>query len=298
MSGCGVRIEAVRYAYPAPGEGARRRRTLLRAAAARAGSHAPEREEALRGVSLAIGAGERVALVGPNGAGKTTLTRLLVALRRPTAGRVTVGDWDVTAKRPDEMAHRVGYAFQHADQQLFARTIREDVAFGPRRLGRGDGGVAAALEELGLAEVAGLHPYDVPPPMRKLVALAGILAMEPSLLVLDEPSAGLDAMQRRRVVAALDRRAAAGVTLLAVSHDLAFVAEAAERVVVMRGGQVVEDRPARELLYDRAALEALGLQPPATVEVGTALGLSGQPLRTAEVVEALRGIRWKDQMSE
>jgi energy-coupling factor transport system ATP-binding protein len=285
MSGCGVRIESVRYAYPAPG--ARRGR----------GSSAPPggpASEALRGVTLAIAAGERVALVGPNGAGKTTLTRLLVALRRPTAGRVAVGDWDVASKRPDEMARRVGYAFQHADQQLFARTVRDDVAFGPRRLGRGAAGVPGVLEELGLEGVAGLHPYDVPPPLRKLVALAGVLAMEPELLVLDEPTAGLDAAQRARVVAALDRRSAAGMTALVVSHDLAFVAESADRVVVMREGRIAEDRGARELLYDREALGKLGLKPPATIEIGTALGLSGRPVRSDEVVAAMRTVRWKE----
>ncbi len=271
MSGCDARIEGVRFAYGADGG-----------------------REALCGVSLAIGRGERAALVGPNGAGKTTLTRLLVALRRPSAGRVQVGGWDVAAKRPDEMARRVGYAFQHADQQLFARSIREDVAFGPRRLGRGEAGTGPVLDELGLAAVAGLHPYDVPPPMRKLVALAGVLAMEPELLVLDEPTAGLDAAQRGRVVAALARRAASGVTLLVVSHDLAFVAETADRVVVMREGRVVEDRAARELLYDREALGKLGLRPPATVEVSTALGLPGRPVRSDEVIAALRGVRWKE----
>ena len=274
MSGREVRIEGVHHAYAVPGS-----RTA---------------QEALRGVSLAIGAGERVALVGPNGAGKTTLTRLLVALRRPSSGRVSVGDWDVATKRPDEMARRVGYAFQHADQQLFARSVREDVAFGPRRLGRGERAVAGVLEELGLAGVAALHPYDVPPPLRKVIALAGVLAMEPEVLVLDEPTAGLDAAQRGRVVAALARRSAAGVTLLAVSHDLAFVAEAAERVVVMREGRIVEDRAARELLYDRATLGKLGLKPPTTVEVSTSLGLQGKPVRTSEVVEALSGIHWTE----
>jgi energy-coupling factor transport system ATP-binding protein len=269
MNGCEVRVERVRYAY-----GAR---------------------EALRDVSLAIGAGEQVALVGPNGAGKTTLTRLLVALRRPDAGRVTVGDWEVSHKRPDEMARRVGYVFQHADHQLFARSVRDDVAFGPRRLGHSEGAVPGVLEELGLAAAAGLHPYDVPAPVRKLVALAGVLAMEPCVLVLDEPTAGLDRVQRDRVVVALQRRAEAGVTVLAVSHDLGFVAEAADRVVVMREGRIAEDRPARELLYDREALATLGLRPPATVEIGTALGLAGKPMRADEVVAEMAGIKWRQQ---
>ena len=268
MNGVGARVEGVRYSYGAG--------------------------EALRGVDLAVGAGEQVVLLGPNGAGKTTLTRLLVALRRPSAGRVTVGDWDVAGRRPDEMARRVGYAFQHADQQLFARSIEEDVAFGPRCLGRRRPAVGALLEELGLGARARLHPYDVPAPTRKLVALAGVLAMEPPLLVLDEPTAGLDHEQRDVVLAALRRRAAAGVTVLSVSHDLAFVAEAADRVVVMREGRIVADQRARELLYDREALAGLGLRPPATIEVSRALGLRGQPVRAAEVVEGMRGILWTE----
>jgi len=269
MNGCEIRVAGARFAYGA--------------------------QEALRGIDLTIGAGEQVALVGPNGAGKTTLTRLLVGLRRPSAGRVTVGDWDVSRKRPDEMARRVGYAFQHSDQQLFARTVESDVAFGPRCLGRSAGAVPGVLEELGLTGVAHLHPYDVPGPMRKLVALAGVLAMEPCVLVLDEPTAGLDRAQRLRVVAALARRAAGGegVTMLAVSHDLAFVAEAAARVVVMRDGRVAADRPARELLYDREALAALGLRPPATAQIGMALGLAGSPIHAREVVDALRRTEWR-----
>jgi energy-coupling factor transporter ATP-binding protein EcfA2 len=247
----------------------------------------------LHGVSLRLRVGAAVSLLGPNGAGKTTLTRLLVALLRPKAGRVVVDGWDVAARRPDQMARRVGYVFQHADQQLFARSVRADVAFGPRRLGRGDEAVAPVLEELGLGAVADVHPYDVPVPARKLVALAGVLAMEPRVLVLDEPTGGLDRAERARVVAALRRRAAAGVTVLAVSHDLTFVAEATDRAVVMRAGRIVADRPVRELLYDREALAALGLGPPAAVEIGMALALPGSPLRAADVVEALSGANWK-----
>ncbi len=268
MSGWDVSVEGVRFAY---GD-----------------------LEALRGVSLAIRGGEAVALLGPNGAGKTTLTRLLVALSRPAAGRVTVGDWDVARRRPDEMARRVGYVFQHADQQLFARSVRGDVAFGPRQLGRGAGAVEPVLEELGLTPVSEVHPYDLPPPVRKLVALAGVLVMEPGVLVLDEPSAGLDARQRERVITALRHRAAAGVTVLVVSHDVGFVAELAERVVVMREGRIAADRSARQLLYDRKALRDLGLRPPATVEIGMAFGLAGSPLRSTEVAEALRETSWTE----
>jgi energy-coupling factor transporter ATP-binding protein EcfA2 len=267
VSGHAVRFEEVRFAY-----GGR---------------------EVLCGVSLDIAAGSSVALLGPNGAGKTTLTRLVMALRRPAAGRVLVGGWDTATRRPHEMARRVGYVFQHADQQLFERTVRRDVAFGPQRIGGPASAAAAALRELGLADVAEAHPYDLPPPRRKLVALAGVLAMEPGVLVLDEPTAGLDREGRDRVIAALRRRADAGVTALVVSHDVGFVAEVAERIVVLCEGAVAADAPARRLLSDAAALTPLGLAPPPAAALATALGLPGAPIRVAECAAALQGARWR-----
>ena len=195
---------------------------------------------AVRGVSLSIGAGDSVALVGPNGAGKTTLTRMVMGLVRPQAGRVTVGDWDVATRRPDQMAAWVGYVFQHADQQLFARSVSQDVAFGPRRLGRSEALVPQLLEELGLAVYAAVHPYDVPAPVRKVVALAGVLAMAPAVLILDEPTAGLDRAFRARIVDALARRGAAGVTIVGISHDRAFIEAIGRRVVTMTDGQIAD----------------------------------------------------------
>ncbi len=251
--------------------------------------------DVLRGVSLDVQAGEAVALLGPNGAGKTTLTRLVAGLLRPRAGRVAVGDWDTAGKRPDEMARRVGYAFQHADQQLFARTVYEDVAFGPRRLGREEWRVTAALEELGLLDARDVHPYDLPAPVRKLVTLAGVLAMTPAVLLLDEPTAGMDFALRDIVVRAVRRQAAEGVTILAVSHDLSFVAEIAERIVVLREGGVAADREAGALLTDRDALRTLGLRPPAAADIGIALGFDGAPIRHAEIVAQLKQLRWSDR---
>jgi energy-coupling factor transport system ATP-binding protein len=268
MSGHAVRLEVVSFRY--------------------------DGDDVLSDVSLDLPAGSSVALLGPNGAGKTTLTRLLVGLLRPRAGRVLVDDWNVATKRPDEMARRVGYAFQHADQQLFARTVADDVAFGPRRLGLIPDGVAAVLEELGLAGFAQRHPYDLPAPLRKLVALAGVLAMRPGVLVLDEPTAGFDAAARGVVVAALRRRLAEGTTVLSVSHDLEFVAETAERIVVLERGRVAADRPAVSLLRDVAALEALGLRLPAPVRIALALGLAETPVRETDVVAALAGVRWRE----
>jgi energy-coupling factor transporter ATP-binding protein EcfA2 len=207
-------------------------------------SHDYGRDDVLKDVTLTIQPGECVALLGPNGAGKTTLTRMLMGLVRPRAGRVSVGDWDVATRRPDQLAARVGYAFQHADQQLFARTVRDDVAFGPGRLGLGDAGVDDVLAELELVDMASRHPYDLPSPLRKLVTLAGVFAMRPGVLVLDEPTAGFDGELRARVIAAVESRVARGVTVIAVSHDLAFVRAVARRQVTLEQGRIAKDTAA------------------------------------------------------
>jgi energy-coupling factor transporter ATP-binding protein EcfA2 len=246
---------------------------------------------ALAGVTFSIAPGERVALVGRNGAGKSTLMRLVTGLLRPSVGVVRVGDWDTARHRPEELAHRVGSLFQHADQQLFARTVSDDVAFGPRVTGVAPPETAArverALASLGLTDVAGEHPYDLPPPHRKLVALAGALALEPALLALDEPTAGLDRRARARVAAALAARAERGTALLVVTHDLGFAAEALDRSLVLERGRLVRDGSLAGLLGESERLESLGLVAPPLARLSHALALPGGPVREAEVAGAL-----------
>ena len=246
---------------------------------------------ALEDVGFALAAGERAALLGPNGAGKSTLMRLVTGLLRPARGNVLVGDWDTRVTGPAQLARRVGSMFQHADQQLFARTVQEDVAFGPRATGVPAPEVAArvarALAALGLDAVADQHPYDLPPPLRKLAALAGALALEPSLLVLDEPTAGLDRRAKRLVADALTARAELGVALLVITHDLGFAAETLARALVLEHGRLALDAPLASVLVDEARLRGLGLSPPPLARLSVALGLPGTPVREAEVASGL-----------
>ena len=246
---------------------------------------------ALRDVSFALAPGERAALLGRNGAGKSTLLRLVTGLLHPAAGKVSVGDWDTRGRAPESLARRVGSVFQHADQQLFARSLRDDVAFGPRALGLAAAEVArrvdGALAALELSAHAAEHPYDLPPAFRKLAALAGALALEPRLLVLDEPTAGLDRALRARVASALLERAAAGAALLVVTHDLAFAAETLERALVLDRGRLACDEPLAGLLGAPPRLEPLGLAPPAVAALSRALGLPGAPVREADAARAL-----------
>jgi energy-coupling factor transport system ATP-binding protein len=249
---------------------------------------------AISDLSFSLAPGERVALLGKNGAGKSTLVRLITGLVQPAAGTVWVGDWETRGRRPERLARRVGSVFQHADQQLFASSIRADVEFGPRALGLSKTECArraeAALAALDLLSLADEHPYDVPPPWRKLVALAGALALEPLLLVLDEPTAGLDRTLRGLVARAVAQRAAVGVGVMVVTHDLAFAAEALDRALVLDRGRLACDAPLGELLGDAARLAPLGLVPPAVAMLSRALSLPGASLRAADVARGLASV--------
>jgi len=246
---------------------------------------------ALEDVGFTLTAGERVALLGRNGAGKSTLMRLVTGLLPPARGSIHVGDEDTRVAGPARLARRVGSMFQHADQQLFARTVREDVAFGPRAIGVPSAETAArverALQELGLDAVADHHPYDLPAPQRKLAALAGALALEPALLVLDEPTAGLDRRAKRLVGNALSGCAERGAALLAITHDLGFAAEALTRALVLERGRLALDAPLARVLTDEARLRGFGLVPPPLARLSVAMALPGTPVRAQEVAAGL-----------
>lgn len=245
----------------------------------------------LRDASFTVNPGEKVALFGRNGVGKTTLTKLVVALLHPTRGVVRLGGRSLKGKAPEDVADRVAYVFQHPDRQLFARTVLDEVAFAPRRGGMEERAAlrlaARALERVGLSESADRHPYDLPPAHRKLVTIAAAVAQQPRLLVLDEPTVGLDRDAGARVRTVLAEAVAEDVAVLAVTHDLAFAAEAMERALVLRGGVVTYDGGVRDLLAGAHARE-LDLASPPAVRLARALGLDDRLIRAEEVAAALR----------
>ncbi|WP_448542505.1 ABC transporter ATP-binding protein [Roseiflexus sp.] len=218
----------------------------------------PNGIEALRGVSLTVRRGERIALVGRNGAGKSTLVRHLNGLLRPSRGRALVGGVDTRTTTVARCARHVGIVFQDVRNQLFARTVREEVRFGPRNLGfapdRIDALTEAAIDALELRDVIDEHPYDLPPARRRLVAIAAVLAMDPPLLVLDEPTAGLDnaaiALLARLIADLAQHRR----SVLIVSHDLDFCYETLDRVILLRDGQVALDTRFAGLDHAEAAV--------------------------------------------
>ena len=248
---------------------------------------------ALDGVDLRLVAGERVALIGQNGSRKTTLVRHLNGLLRPTEGRVTIDGTDAASLTVAQLASRVGLVFQDPDRQIFAGSVRAEVEFGPRNLGRSRSAlraaVAGALEAAGLTGEEHTNPYDLGQSRRKLLALASVLAMRTPVLVLDEPTTGQDARGVERVRAVVEAVTAEGRTVVAISHDMRFVAETFERVVVMRAGRVILDGAPREVFAPQAweALRSTYLEPPLAAVVGEKLGVGSTPT-DASLIASLR----------
>jgi len=223
----------------------------------------PDGREALRAVSLRIAAGEKVALVGPNGAGKSTLMLHLNGILGGAESPLRLFGLPPTKANLPLIRCRVGLVFQNPDDQLFSPTVFEDVAFGPLHMGLPEGEVrqraAWALEQVGLPGFEDRLPHHLSLGQKKRVAIATVLSMSPEMLVLDEPTAGLDPRGRRRLIGLLREL---GQTLLVSTHDMALVAELFPRTVVMDEGEIAADGPTDRLLADAPFLEAHGLESP------------------------------------
>ncbi|HUX02914.1 MAG: ABC transporter ATP-binding protein [Phycisphaerae bacterium] len=222
----------------------------------------PTGAEALDGVTVDVGAGEKVGLVGPNGAGKSTLL-LAIAGFLPAEGHIRVAGHTLTASTARDVRRHLGLVFQDPDDQLFMPRLGEDVAFGPQTMGLGpaevETRVAEALEAVGMAGCEDRSPHHLSQGEKQRAALATVLAMRPQILALDEPTAGLDPRARRRLMDLLRGFAS---TLLVVGHDLDLILRVCGRAVLMDSGRVAADGPAEQLLADRVLLESHGLELP------------------------------------
>jgi cobalt/nickel transport system ATP-binding protein len=223
----------------------------------------PDGHQALYGVDLHVHRGERVALLGPNGAGKTTLVLHLNGILGGGAGSVAVSGLPVTKQNVAEVRRRVGVVFQDPDDQLFMGSVHDDVAFGPTNLGlRGEAlerRVRDALDLVGMADFADRPPHHLSFGQRRRVAVATVLAMEPEILVLDEPSSNLDPASRRELAEILT---SLDVTVLMVTHDLPYALQLCPRSVVLSGGVIVADGSTYDVLTDETLMAAHRLELP------------------------------------
>ena len=228
----------------------------------------------LKGVSFTIRDGEFVAFVGTNGAGKSTTMRLMNGLLKPDAGQVLIDGVPTSDLRTSELARRVGFLFQNPDSQICCNTVREELLFGFKALGLdgpdADSRVDAIVEEFAFDPDD--DPFLLNRGARQLLALASIVVLAPPVVVLDEPTTGLDYRECEKVMDIIRRIHERGTTVVMVCHDMEVVADYAARCIVMSGGEVVDDAPTFDVLRNRETLERASLVPPQIVELSLELG--------------------------
>lgn len=244
----------------------------------------PYETKALDDVSLTIHDGEFVGLIGHTGSGKSTLVQHLNGLILPTSGQITVDGMDLADKNTDKRAirRRVGLVFQYPENQLFEETVAKDIAFGPKNLGLDeaeiDRRVRTAMRRVALDydKLSQRSVFELSGGQMRRVAIAGVLAMEPQTLVLDEPCAGLDPKGREEILGLIsDLHRESGATIVMVSHSMDDVAALAERVIVMNHGKVAMDGAPREVFSRGEELRAIGLDVPQAVELAQKLRKKG-----------------------
>ncbi len=220
----------------------------------------PNCPEALRGLSVQVYAGERIGVIGPNGAGKTTFFMTLCGVLQPTSGSVELLSKPV---KPGEFRPEIGLVFQNPDDQLFSASVWDDVAFGPENMGLSpeevDHRVTQALALTNMSDRAERAPHHLSGGEKRMVAIAGVLAMQPKLVIYDEPSASLDLRARRRLIQFLQT---SQETMLISSHDLEFILEVCDRVILIDEGTIVADGDPRDIMGNEALMLAHGLERP------------------------------------
>lgn len=276
-----INLENVSFTYePTPNRGKRGRVVHANDASAEHGACEAARW-AIRGVSLNVMRGELVGIVGHTGSGKSTLAQLAAGLLQPSSGRVALNGAYLDDKRAArDVANSVGLVFQYPERQLFAATVFDDVAFGPRNLGLSadavESRVSVALDmvHLQLDDLRDRSPFALSGGQQRNVAIAGVLAMEPLVLIMDEPTAGLDPNARKALLSLIaELRDKRGLTVMLVSHDMDDLAYLCDRIMVLNQGElVIEGKPA-DVFAEEATLDAIGLSVPRTMRLANALGI-------------------------
>jgi energy-coupling factor transport system ATP-binding protein len=248
----------------------------------------------LKGVSFDVKEGEFLAIIGRNGSGKSTLMRLLVGLIKPTKGRIMVKGMDTRKEKVSRIAREVGFIFQNPDDQLFCRSVEEEVAFALRNLGLGEGEVEEVvnrtLRDFALQDLRGVYPRFLSRGDKQKVSVAAIAAMDPSILILDEPTTGQDYRDSMTIMELVKGLNARGKTAILVTHDMRNVAAYAERTILLDDGRILADAPTRRLFADRELLRRCGLAPPQITDLAQScadMGIRPDVISVEEMEEEL-----------
>ena len=251
----------------------------------------PNRVQALKNVSLNITKGEFVALIGQNGSGKTTLAKCISGFLKPTKGTIRINGRDTKNMRTSDLAQEVGYVFQNPDHQLFKESVYDEVAFGLKNIGTPkediEKKVREVLDRMHLWEFRDLHPFRLGKGQRQRVAISAILAMEPEILVIDEPTTGQDRREARAIMDLTYDLNKEGVTALVITHAMSLVAEYTRRTVALCEGQILIDSTTREVFRETDLLSHTFVEPPQITMLGNALELNPTVLTVDEAKDAI-----------
>ncbi|MGC9208791.1 MAG: ABC transporter ATP-binding protein [Nitrososphaeria archaeon] len=250
----------------------------------------PDGTLALKGINLDIYKGEFVAIIGQNGSGKTTLAKIMAGILKPTEGQLIIDGKDVTRAKIKDVASKVGYIFQNPDHQLFEQTVFDEIAYGPKNLGiKGDElvrRVTKAMEIVGLPEsYANENPFTLSKGWRQKVAIASILAMEPEVIIVDEPTTGQDFPQADKILKFLSSLNKAGKTIIIITHDMTFVAKYCNRAVVLNNGEILLDGPIEYVFNQNEKLEIAKIKPNDTAIIGQRLTKFGLYININDFLE-------------
>jgi energy-coupling factor transport system ATP-binding protein len=250
----------------------------------------PSKVEALKGVSLTINDGEFIAIMGQNGAGKSTLVKHFNGLLKPTSGSVRVNGVETTKSSVAALSRNVGFVFQNPDNQLFSETVEDEIAFALKNFGIEQEAIEKrvtwALNLLSLDQYRKTSPFLLSGGERKRVALASVLAWDPQMLILDEPTIGQDHEQKEKLRQFIMQMQTQKKTVVTVTHDVEFVAECNPRVVLMKEGKIVADGVGKEILTDPALLEMSSIVLPQIAQIFTKLSPLGFPKDIIDIYEA------------
>jgi energy-coupling factor transport system ATP-binding protein len=246
--------------------------------------------QVLSDINLNIPSGTTLALIGSNGCGKTTLARCLNGILHPQTGKILIGESDINGNTTAKLSHFIGCVFQNPDDQLFHRSVIDEVRFGPRNLGykpeKVEELVHKALMDLGLLDYAETNPHDLGYSQRKLVTLASALAMDTPIYGLDEPTMGMDCGEIQQVKKVLSQMKETKKTVILITHDMDLAAETAERTIVMKNGQIVTDGLPQEV-FGSHLLDVWGLLSPQMVRLSQELNLKKLPLTVEDFMDVI-----------
>jgi len=269
-------------------------------------SGSPFEKIALQNINLEIRAGELVAIIGHTGSGKSTLIQHFNALEKPTSGKIFIDGVDLSTPKLNlkEIRQKVGLVFQYPEHQLMEETVRKDIAFGPKNLGLSEADVEdrvrSAAVSVGLKdELLDKSPFELSGGEKRRVAIAGVLAMEPKVLVLDEPTAGLDPAGRDELLSLIQKLNDCGMTIVLVSHSMEDVAKIAQRVIVLSNSTIIRTGTVAEIFSEAELLTSIGLNVPQISQIvarlrGKGINISKDIYTTADAAAALLDLIKKD----